>query len=289
MRPDFAVLILTNNRPDRIYTLETLKKSGYTGKVYLVIDNEDESAGEYRRRYGSAVVEFDKAAVAEYTDDGDNFGRRGVLYARNACFEIARRVGVKYFMELDDDYTSFFLRFDSSLSYGNTPALRSSLDDILEAMIAFFDKAPVATLAMSQGGDHIGGISNGKSGPRMRRKAMNAFLCSVDRPFKFIGRMNDDVNTYVTLGRRGDLFLTVLQIQLVQMQTQTNAGGLTELYLDFGTYVKSFYSVMYAPSCVQIGVMGDPRGGRYRIHHKIDWPRTAPCILREEHKRAALP
>jgi hypothetical protein len=73
----------------------------------------------------------------------------------------------------------------------------------------------------------------------------------------------------------------VIQAQLVQMQTQSNAGGMTEMYLESGTYVKSFYSVMYAPSCVKVGEMGDPRGGRYRLHHKINWHNVSPKIMRE--------
>ncbi len=38
---DFAVFILTHGRPDTIRTLDTLKRGNYTGKWYLVIDNED--------------------------------------------------------------------------------------------------------------------------------------------------------------------------------------------------------------------------------------------------------
>ena len=48
------------------------------------------------------------------------------------------------------------------------------------------------------------------------RKAMNSFICSVDRPFQFVGRINEDVNTYVLLGSRG-VFLSILQIGLDQL------------------------------------------------------------------------
>jgi hypothetical protein len=60
------------------------------------------------------------------------------------------------------------------------------------------------------------------------------------------------------------------------------------MYLSFGTYVKSFYTVMIQPSSVEIGVMGDPRSGAYRIHHKINWPNTVPCILSPEHRKARV-
>ena len=114
---------------------------------------------------------------------------------------------------------------------------------------------------------------------------MNTFVCDVDRPWVMTGRMNEDVNTYVTEGRKGKLFFTVLQAKIVQVTTQSNDGGMTNLYLDSGTYVKTFYTIMYAPSCVKVGVMGDPRGKKYRIHHRINWNNTAPKILREEWKK----
>ena len=33
---------------------------------------------------------------------------------------------------------------------------------------------------------------------------------------------------------------------LLQKETQSNSGGLTDIYLELGTYVKSFYSVIAA-------------------------------------------
>lgn len=47
MRDDFAVMILTHGRADRVYTLSSLRKGGYTGKVFLVLDNEDDQHDEY--------------------------------------------------------------------------------------------------------------------------------------------------------------------------------------------------------------------------------------------------
>ena len=284
MREDFCVFVLTHGRPNRVHTCNTLLKAGYTGKTYIVIDDEDVTEGEYRKHFGDNVIQFCKREVAEWTDDGDNFGIRGVVYARNACWQLAEQVGVNYFIVLDDDYTGFELRHKSDGS-GCYLSVRQSIDQIITAMIDFLISTEIKTIAMAQGGDFIGGSVNGN--PRgLRRKAMNTFVCATNRAFKFFGHINEDVNTYVTDGRKGDLFFTVMTPKVVQVTTQQNAGGLTEFYLDVGTYVKSFYSVMYAPSCVTIGVMGDPRGNNYRIHHKINWHRTTPKIIREHYKKA---
>lgn len=292
MRDDFCAFILTHGRPDRVHTYQTLQKSGYTGKVFIVIDDEDKAESQYRQKFGDQVLKFDKRAIAARIDEGDNFqDRRAIIYARNACWELARQVGCRYFIHLDYDYTSFQFRYTSKGQYGYVP-IHTTLDDVLTAMLEFFMQTPMLTLALSQGGDHIGGSYLGgvaslgsHRDPRLKRKAMNSFICSVDREFEFIGRVNEDVNTYVTLGRQGHLFCTVMQAQLFQKQTQTNAGGMTELYLDCGTYLKTFYSVMYAPSCVKVGVLGDPRSPHYRMHHDIDWDSAAPAILDERWKK----
>ena len=134
---------------------------------------------------------------------------------------------------------------------------------------------PVKTIALSQGGDHMGGNPRKN---RFKRKAMNSFVCDTQKPFLFRGRINEDVNTYVSLGRSGDLFFTDMQLQLNQLETQTNAGGMTDVYLDSGTYVKSFYTVMAAPSCTSINLMG--RFNK-RLHHKIDWRKAVPLIIPE--------
>jgi len=95
--------------------------------------------------------------------------------------------------------------------------------------------------------------------------------------------MNDDVNTYLTQGKIGKLFFQITNINLVQLQTQSNSGGNTEAYKAFGTYVKSFYSVMAAPDCCKIDLMG--RTDK-RIHHKINWNNAVPKILDEKFKKA---
>lgn len=284
MRDDFCVFILTHGRPDRVITYDTIRKSGYTGKVYIVIDDEDKKEDAYREKYGDMVLQFSKSEVASSFDEGDNFDdRRAIFYARNACWALAERVGCRYFVQFDDDYFKFAYQCDRALSY-KYKLFRVTFDDVLLAMVDFLEGTPIYTVAMSQGGDWMGGESSWK-GPNLKRKAMNSFVCSTDRPFSFVGRINEDVNTYTSKSRLGGIFFTVRQIKLDQKQTQSNPGGMTELYLDSGTYVKSFYSVMYSPSCVKIGMMGDPRSGQYRIHHAINWGNTAPCILRESHRK----
>ena len=275
---DFAIFILTHNRAERVYTYKTLERSGYTGKTYIIIDDTDPEKNTYIKKFGEEnVIIFNKQEVAKEFDIMDNFDDyRAVVYARNASFKIAKDLGIKYFMLLDDDYSGFYFRYNRKLEFITEKI--EKLDDVLDAMVEFYKSTPVKSIAMAQAGDFIGGDNGFWSSPTRLRKCMNTFICSTDRPFKFIGRINEDVNTYVNNARLGDIFLTIPFIAVVQKQTQANAGGLTDIYLNLGTYVKSFYTVMVQPSSVSVSLMGDKHK---RIHHLVKGKFTYPMIVSE--------
>jgi len=154
--------------------------------------------------------------------------------------------------------------------------VKGRLDRIFELYLDYFKSIDAKSIAMAQGGDWIGGVEDFGLG---KRKCMNTIFCSVDRPFQYVGRINEDVNTYVWYQSLGHLFLTIPFVSVTQIGTQTNSGGMTELYLEGGTYIKSFYTVMYAPSCTTITLMGQ----RYRrLHHRIQWFDAVPCIIDEK-------
>lgn len=283
MNNNFVVFILSHGRPDKIDTYQSLMKSGYTGKVYIVIDNEDKTAARYYELYGDKVIMFDKAAIAETFDEGDNFqDRRAVIYARNACFEIAKNLGVQYFMELDDDYIDFRYKTDQNFNSIHKKDI-INLDDTINSLLKYYQSITAKSIAIAQGGDFIGGIENGiDKSINQRRKCMNTFICSTERPFNFVGRINEDVNTYTWYQSQGNLFITFPLIAIQQRGTQKNSGGMTELYLDSGTYIKSFYTVMYQPSSVKVGIM---TSNHPRLHHKVYWDYTVPKILEEKYRK----
>lgn len=284
MRDDFVIFILTHGRPYNVITTKTLQRCGNTNRVYYVIDNEDKYANRYYWNFGKEnVIMFDKHQKSlefDTMDQLNNRDRRAIVYARNACFDIAKELGVKYFLELDDDYTTFRSRvFENDML--STIYVRD-FDAVVDATIDFLEESNALTVAFSQTGDFIGGIGSKVYKEKLTRKAMNSFFCRTDRPFDFIGRINEDVNTYVSLGSRGELLFTVCDISLNQLTTQKNVGGMRELYLDTGTYVKSFFTVMSNPSSVKISEMGD---GNYRIHHLINWEHAVPKIISDKFRK----
>ena len=285
---NFAVFILTHGRADSVYTFKTLRQQGYTGKIYLLCDDEDKQISKYKNLYGSdTVIVFNKQDAINETDSGDNFKKRNSgVYARNINFKIAADLGLTHFWQLDDDYTRFDYSLNEEMQYTTSNNKIGKLDDILAVMVDFIETTPFHSIAFAQGGDFIGGegctLLSRMRKDEIYRKVMNSFLFKVDRPVQFMGRINEDVNMYVEWGRRGVLFMTSPQLRLQQVVTQQNAGGLTEIYLELGTYTKSFYTVMYAPSCVKISEVGTTDR---RIHHQVMWKYAVPKILDQSHRK----
>lgn len=226
MRDDFAVFILTHGRADNVVTLKRVLQAGnFTGRWYMVIDNEDDQADVYIKKYGREhVVIFDKQAVDDWTDTADNFHEhRAIIYARNQSFYIAQELGLKYFLMLDDDYTGLDHRY---IEYGKLKTKKVvQLDRLFEDMIRFLEDSDALTIAFCQAGDFIGGADGGRFKEKVVRKAMNSFFCRADRPFQFVGTMNEDVTMYTTLGSRGELIMSITDCAIIQKATQGTRGG----------------------------------------------------------------
>lgn len=281
MRDNFAIFILSHGRADNMLTVKTLDRCNYTGKWYIIIDNEDKQADLYYSNFGDEhVIMFDKIEKSKSTDTMDMQDKRNiVLFARNSCHDIAKKLNLDYFLVLDDDYTEFRMRYDKDGVFSSIYV--RDLDSVIEETLEFLDTSNALTVAFAQTGDFIGGMGSKVFKERLTRKAMNSFFCRTDRPFEFLGRINEDVNMYCTLGSRGNLIFTFADMSLNQQDTQQNKGGLTDSYLDNGTYVKSFYSVMCCPSFVKVAEMGC---GHKRLHHLVDWEHGVPKIISDRFK-----
>jgi hypothetical protein len=279
---NFAAFILTHGRANQVLTYSALRKAGYTGKIYLVVDSEDSELELYKENYGDEVLIFDKSDYVGKFDMGDNFKElRSVIYARHACYDLAVKVGIKYLIQLDDDYSLFRYKFDNELKYGDFPI--RNLNKIFGFVLNYYIKTGIKTIAFSQGGDFLG-ENDGTLSMKvyMLRKAMNTYITSVDNRLEFKGTMNSDATIYVNEGRTGSIFFTTNFISINQKQTQSLSGGITQVYQEKGTYIKSFYTVMYNPSSVIISCMGQVYR---RLHHRVLWKQAVPMIIREEHKK----
>jgi hypothetical protein len=279
MRDDFAVLIITHGRPDNQLTLETLKRENYSGQIYLVVDDEDETKERYIQQYGAEKIKiFHKI---EWFDIGDNFydKKNSSVYARNECFRIAKEIGLKYFVEMDDDFTDICYR------YADGDTLRSkritNLDEIFEAFCEFLEVEPITCLSFAVQGDMIGGV-NGKFKEGLIRRARNTFFCKVEKPFEFKGRF-EDITTPTWYNSIGEIFATVTAINIAALDKEKNHGGMAEMKNQNITYWERFYAIMWMPSAIRVSRLDAE--GNHREYVQMN--NIIPKILNERYKKGA--
>ncbi len=274
---DFAILILSHKRPENP-TYKTLMKCNYSHKLYFILDDEDPSIPQYEAKYGKdKLLIFNKKEMAKNIDLMDNWEMWSIdTYARNASFQLAKSVGINYFLLLDDDYDSFRYRFFSEHS-----VVVKQMNRVCEVYLDYFKKhTQIKALCFAQGAD-VAVIVKGQT----KRKAMNALFLSIDRPVHWIGHMNADVNAYTRYGQLGHIMITFPHVQLNQEPTQTK-GGSAGMYREIGTYQKSFYSVMQCPSFVKVSTFTKGfRMSKFRFHHKIDFKKGCARIISSRYKK----
>lgn len=285
-RKEYCALIVTSRRANRVLTYNSLRKQGYTGEIYLVLQEDEEQMEQYKALYDGQIVTYDKYYMNKVIDRGDNFDEmRAVVHARNATFDIAEKLGYKYFIMLDDDYTRFEYRRGADFDPLLTAKRIYDLDSIFDIFLEFYKNAPFLALAMAQGGDFSGGSKGQCFKYPAYRKCMNSIICSTERRFNFFGMLDEDACTFTTLGHRGELFFTVHNVSLMQLKSSKYPGGLTEFYKSVNPYVKSFYPILYAPSCNSITVLRDNNQGIRRLHRITNWTNACPAIVNEDYRK----
>ena len=279
----FLIIVLCHCRPNDTTTVDTLRKCNYTGDIVLLLDDEDPTVDEYRKNFPSERIEiFSKDEMLKEIDIMNNeVNKKCAVYARNACFKVAKKLGYEYFCQMDDDYVGVPYRYRDGDKFRRNDF--SNLDEVFKAYLEFFETNDcIHAVAFAEPGHFVGGQYSNLGRHRVLHMCMGSWICKVDRPLKFSGIMNDDVNTYALYGSRGQLCFTFDFIMIDTPETQKVQGGMTDVYLGNGTYTKTMYTVMCCPSFVKVDMFGDRH---YRMHHKFNWPRAVPKIISGRYKK----
>lgn len=275
-----AVFIPSYNRPMRNPCV-VLRKAGYTGKIFVVCDDSDVTLPMYRQKYGDAVLVFSKAKY-DWVDVMDNMPSQiGVVYARCAIQDFAEQYGITHYVMFDDDIFSLKFRVAIDKSLKQIPI--KNADAVFDCIWDILDETDIKAISLGQGGDFVGGVDSKNFKRVFSRKALNPFFVRTDRKINFLGRMNEDICAYVTEGIRGKLFYTNYQITVDLAECQEIRGGMSDVYSRYGTYYKSLYPVICAPSCVKLYV---PSNLKYlKVHQKVVRANQMPCLLSEKWKK----
>lgn len=270
------VFIPSYHRPENVKTVVYLHKIGWDmRKVYVFLDSEADDRVEYEataERYGFNIHVFDMEEARRRYDyvHRASVSRRSAGQARNMFQDFARSIGVDFYLVMDDD-TQHFATFMQRRSLRDVDIVRRCFEEMEELM----RKRRIGVMAFSQTGDFIGGYN----AQIFRRKVMNTTFYLL--PYIYRGErgvQNDDTSLFCGAINEG-LFTGTANhaIVLQQVQSATQAGGLTDLYNECKLLNKALVPVIQFPSAV-VAEKQVMNGGR--LHHRINYKYLGPAIIR---------
>lgn len=245
-----ATFILTHGRPYNQRTLGVLQDLGYTGKIYLVLDDQDETIQKYIDEYGADnIIIFDKNHYVSKTDTGLHRPVfKFAVYARNAIEDIARDCGLDYFLMLDDDITNIRFRYNDNGSL-KTAYINGCFDSIMYSYIDYMDKADISCMSLGFGNMYMSGCSALETESSRQRICVEAFVRSVKHKIDWRLNMVEDLITSIDASMRGDVWFQFLPLQVeIQMSEGAVSGGNSDAYNSFGKYKMTFFPTIIYPS-----------------------------------------
>lgn len=244
---NFAVFICTHGRPYNQTTLKVLRDCGYTGVVYLVSDNEDDTRfllDDYIDSNTTTLV-FNKSYAVSREDSGtDEPIRNTHLYAWNACEKFANACGCDYAIIVDDDLTSFRYRYEEDGHLKSQP-ITKNFDKLFEYYIHYMEDTNISALSVADARNYIGGKA--KYGRNMNTMVFRKLKDTIE----WKSEMYEEMVTSLLAQQTGKF---ILQPTFFQYETKSmgngSKGGMEEIYNKKSVYNRSAYVVMFHPSCV---------------------------------------
>lgn len=280
------VFIPSYHRPDNLKTVKYLEKIGYDmERVYVFIDDEADDREEYKAataRYGCHLVVFDMTEARKRFDyvHRASVSRRSAGQARNMFQDYAKKVGIRYYVVMDDDTRDFQFRVKGIWTNNASGEVVKHTFDMVRD---FMEKHRIGLFGVTQTGDYYGGnivLS------LWMRKVMNTTF--YDTRFVYRGErgvQDDDTSMFTGMLNEG-LFTGSLRDGIVLQQTQsaTASGGLTDLYNECKLYNKAMVTPIQYPSAIH--AERQALNGA-RLHHRIEYRYLAPCLMKGKRSNIA--
>lgn len=272
------IFIPSYHRWDNLKTVKYFKRIGWdVKKIHVVIDSEADDKMEYEeasKNMGFNLHVFDMDVARKRYDyvHRPSKSRRSAGQARNMIYDIAREMGLEFYMVQDDDTTGYQIKkFGAYLRSAD----KKDIEVVFEGVKDFMKKRRIGLFGISQTGDFIGG----KNEKIYRKKVMNTTFVLL----KYITRgergvQDNDTSMFVGIMNNG-LFTGSLGDGLVLSQTAsaTAKGGLTDLYNECKLLNKALICPIQFPSAIS-AEKRKTNGGR--VHHRINNKYLYPRILK---------
>jgi hypothetical protein len=265
-----TIYIISKGRP-QCYTAKVLKKINYPGKWFIVLGNNDETINEYKKIWGEdRIIIFDWFSQIKKTKFLDNFFDKlpsGASPVRNATRDISYSRGELRHWQFDDDYVNFGY-FSFKEKKFKTIKDGKILEYFLFKITEFGYKINLPNVGFS-----LAHETYPEEASNFSKRIFNAHNLNNLNFVEWEGRLNDDLINAIKVYKFGQSEFSFKFLNTKPFETQKVKGGLTDIYKDYGTVLKTMYAILYEPKVTKLVI----KFGRY--HHETDWKLITPKIL----------
>jgi len=233
MRDDFAIFILTHGRPTQQSTKKLLRDIGYSGKIYLVLDNTDETIQKYIDNHNpNEIFIFDKNAYINSIDVGSNQPLyKCIVYAKAAVEDIAKSLNLSAFAMIDDDVYKFRHRFVEN-NVLRSVNITKNFDALMDNVLEYLFNADLTATSFCYTSFYICGIDAFSEKRMQRYRIPYTFVIrNAKHPFEWSFDYGEDIISAILADKRGDKLTMLPDIQIDSTPPDKRAsGGMSETY-----------------------------------------------------------
>lgn len=244
-----AIMICTHGRPDNQLTLKTLRELGYTGQIWLVLDNEDETYSCYHHNFGLCddFVTFNKQYYIDHSDTGTiEDQRKCILYAKNCCEDWAKKKELDAFIIADDDITGFRYRYEKD-GHLLSVLVTKNMDKIIEAYYTMIVDNNISASSFGDVRAYIGGVI------KESRLPYNFVFRNTKYPFEWKSFMYEDTVSPIYNNMIGRYTVQLPQIQFNMKEVDAKEdGGMKAVYEKLSVYKRAFTAKVFNPTSIEI-------------------------------------
>lgn len=245
---NFAVMICTHGRPDRQLTFETLRKSGYTGKIILIVDDEDKSKSDYVHRYNNDVVVFNKQRYIDKSDTGTNEDQRKcILYAKNFCEDYAKELNFDAFVIADDDIRKFRYRYIENDKLKGLDV--KDLDSAINLYIEFMLNNDITATGFGITQFYFTGLHTFDNDNMQKYRIPYNFVFRNPKfDVNWMSWFGEDIITAVHYNKVGQVWIALPFVHQEIVALATADGGMKDTYDSNSDVRLAMQNVMYLPT-----------------------------------------
>lgn len=278
----FAVFIISHERADRVDTYTVLKKGGYTGKIFVVVDDVDKQLNEYKERFKKNLLIFNKMDYIDSADTVEPYKRyASAVYARNAVEDFAKEIHLDTFLMIDDDITGLRYRWVENGSVKSL-VVKGGLDKVFEYYSQYMLDTEIACTSFPFTMFYIAGTHDLERRISEYRHTYQIHIRNAHKEVEWTGTINHDTITQLLTMKKGYIWWSIPHLVFDAKPMNSEKGGLKEVYDTIGDFNMAFLAMITSPDCCSIV---PSKGKRSSLQIKENKLTSYPMIVSQEYKK----